>query len=182
MLAIAQIEAAIVAALRADATLAAIAPTIESHAGKAAMMRARGATIRLPAVLVWYKGGPIEPMGANAFRAELTFGVSLAARSLRSDEARLAGLGSAAEPGIYELATSVLRILAGQTLEQPISELVPLEVEPVQADFEAGEVEYEITFKTRAVFPRWNPAEDLVAASLVVGGQPSDTISFEEES
>lgn len=147
------IEDAIVAALLADATLVSMTRHIGSYAGNFKRARAKGYVLVMPAVLVWYQGGPTVFKSGARFEHTAKFGVSLVVRNLRGD-VNAQGGASDSEPGVYDLVPEVMRILAGQTLALDISELLPGEIAPVLIDEATGDIQYDLEFSTRVLFEK----------------------------
>lgn len=141
------IEDAIVAALEADAQLAASCQTIVATQGTFDAARKAGQVLKLPALAVLYVGGDDEPRGMWAFEETATFQVTVAARNLRASHVAARGTGT--EAGAYELVERVRAVLSGQTLGLDISELVPRRVEAQRIDTDELEAHYIIQFTTR---------------------------------
>lgn len=147
----AQIEDAILAALSADATLAASVRTFELYNGtaKAAEWRAKGGAAGLPAVLVAYVGSEVAPFGGLDFADLATFQVSCLARNLRG---RRGGTREQVETGAQDLMWRVRQVLSGQTLGLEMSELVPTQVELIEYEKDPRLSEFGVQFTTQVEF------------------------------
>lgn len=133
-------EDAIVAALKADAQLAAIVGWIGA-ASDIAEARGAAAAIKYPWIAVVYVGGPLRPRGMATFVQEVRFQVTCASRSMRPAPGER---GRKGDTGAYALVEHVLRILSGRTLAG-FDELRPTDISPVEGESE-GEVRYGIAF------------------------------------
>lgn len=126
------LEDAIVAALRADATIAAYARDIQSFQGDLEQALEQG-SVRDPAFLVIFAGGQMEPEGVESFTAQMEFHVIVRARNLRGNDYQRKPQ-AASEVGTYQMVQDTLRVLAHNDFGLAgLRELEPQGMELLQA-------------------------------------------------
>lgn len=121
-------EDAIVAALQADATIAAYARHVISFAGTWEEAR-RDALKQLPAILVVYVGGRFEPRGRAGAAHVVEWHVVVAAKNLRNERRGRQGAGG--EVGAYQMLRDVVRVLGNADLG--VDGMGPLQARESQA-------------------------------------------------
>lgn len=135
------IEAVINGILAALGTIDGV--TITGWEGLIEQARARGRVAKLPAIVVIYEGGPIEPKGQAGWSHAAQIRVQVGSRHLRS--AREAAIGA------HDLVTLVLARVAGFTsvAETPwLRELVPTGIEAMQlSEVEGGMFQVDVLLR-----------------------------------
>lgn len=124
-----EVEDAILAALKADTTIAGYARSIATFQGSLVKAVQQGIGLRQPALLVLFNGGPLKRLGSGLFRLTAEWDVLCCARNLRS-AAHGANPEASGEVGAYDIVADVLRVLSDTDLDlDGMDDLVPLDIE-----------------------------------------------------
>lgn len=141
-------ESAIVAALKADATIAAYTSEIHPFGGTLVQALQEGA-YRDPSILVVFTGGEAIELGHLDHKFTLEWTVIVRARSLRGNAYQRAP-SSATEIGAYQMVEDVLRVLTLADFDlDGLSPLRPLGVELLKASEVPGRSisAYQVAFE-----------------------------------
>lgn len=132
-----EVEDGMVAALKADATIAAYAQKVGSFKGD--MKTALSQAVRFaPTILVIWAQSEIEDRGMQELGAVAEFHVLCVSRNLRNEASRRQPEASG-EVGLYQMMADVLRVLTRSDLDLTgLEELNPIRAEVLQADAAAG--------------------------------------------
>lgn len=156
------IEDAILAALGADATIAAAVRTLASWQGSVEDAT-KDALLRDPSILVLFAGAEAEPMGHHT-QLRTEWHLLVRDRNLRGNQPRRQP-GAAGETGTYALVGHVLRVLTGQDLGlDGVEGFGPLGIQLLQTGRDPSKhtSAYLVAFEARADLMAVAPALELV--------------------